>query len=150
MDLSPSRLSSIMEDCDLQSLHKLGNTSEIAELLDSDPKRGIKSKDSIPSRISKYGSNFLADIPVRSFWAMLKEALSDETILILIGCAIFSLVFEVFLANNEDKSTAWIDGAAILIAVTIVSLVQAISNRNQEIQFAAVNHIKSSFPVTVW
>lgn len=149
MDLSPSHLSSIMEDCNLQSLHKLGNSSEIAQLLDSDSKTGIKSKDSISSRISKYGSNFLPDIPVRSFWAMLKEALLDQTILILIGCAIFSLVFEVIFANDEDKSTAWIDCAAILMAVVIVSLVQAISNRNQEIQFAAVNHIKSIFQVTV-
>ncbi|OHT11400.1 calcium-translocating P-type ATPase, PMCA-type family protein [Tritrichomonas foetus] len=138
-----------MEDCDLHTLHELGSIDDIANLLDSDSKNGIKSKDSISLRKSRYGSNVLPDIPVRSFWQMFKEALSDETLLILIGCAIFSLVFEILFATTEERSTAWIDGAAILMAVAIVSIVQTTSNRNQEIQFAAVNRIKSLFEVTV-
>lgn len=149
MDLSSSGLSKLMEDCDLHTLQELGTVDDIAVLLDSDSKTGIKTKESIPQRISIYGNNKLPDIPIRSFWAMFKEALSDETIIILIACAIFSLIFEILFATTEERSTAWIDGAAILLAVAIVSIVQATSNRNQEIQFASVNRIKSIFQVTV-
>ena len=149
MDLSPSGLSRIMEDCDLHLMHELGTVDDIARLLDSDSQNGINSIESIENRKKRYGENVLPDIPVRSFWELFKEALSDETILILIGCAIFSLIFEIIFASTEERSTAWVDGAAILMAVAIVSLVQATSNRNQEIQFAAVNRIKSVFSVTV-
>ena len=149
MDLSPSGLSRIMEDCDLHLMHELGTVDDIARLLDSDSQNGINSIESIENRKKRYGENVLPDIPVRSFWELFKEALSDETILILIGCAIFSLIFEIIFASTEERSTAWVDGAAILMAVAIVSLVQATSNTNQEIQFAAVNRIKSVFSVTV-
>jgi Ca2+-transporting ATPase len=64
-------------------------------------------------------------------------------------CAVFSLVLELVLAAPEERATAWIDGAAILAAVAVVSLVQASSNHKQELQFAAVNRIKSIFDVGV-
>jgi calcium-translocating P-type ATPase len=80
---------------------------------------------------------------------MLVEALSDPTLLILVGCAIFSLVLEIVFASTDERSTAWIDGAAILMAVAIVSLVQASSNHRQELQFAAINRIKCVYDVKV-
>jgi Ca2+-transporting ATPase len=149
MDLSPKALVSLMEDDDLRTLNEFGTVSDIARLLESDTESGISSTASIRSRVHRYGSNILPDRPVRSFFEMLVEALSDQTLLILVGCAIFNLVLEIVFASTDERSTAWIDGAAILMAVAIVSLVQASSNHRQELQFAAINRIKSIYDVKV-
>lgn len=149
MDFSPSGLRTLTESGDLVALNEFGGVKGVALLLDSDCERGIESEDSIRARESRYGRNILPEMPVRSFWSMLVEALTDQTLLILIGCAVFSLIFEILFASTEERSTAWIDGAAILAAVVIVSLVQATSNHKQELQFAALNRIKSVFDVSV-
>ena len=66
---------------------------------------------------------------------MLKEALDDFMLKILIGCAIFQLVIELSTAEPEDLSHAWIEGFAILLAVAVVSLVGATSDYKKEGQF---------------
>ncbi|OHT10921.1 calcium-translocating P-type ATPase, PMCA-type family protein [Tritrichomonas foetus] len=149
MNLTPGELCEIQENQDIQLLQRYGGISSIADRLDTDLKNGIRDSKSIQSRIITFGSNNIPDIEVKSFFEMLKEALMDETLLILITCAILSLVLEMLFSAPEDRSTAWIDGAAILAAVAIVSLVQATSNHKQELQFAAVNRIKSIYNVAV-
>ena len=144
-----SGLRALTESSDVFALNEFGGVKGVAVLLDSDCERGIESEASIKARESRYGKNVLPEREVRSFYSMLVDALSDETLLILIGCAVFSLVFEIVFASTEERSTAWIDGAAILAAVVIVSLVQATSNHKQELQFVALNRIKSVFEVTV-
>lgn len=148
MEFPPSELNNLIEDQDLHTLQEFGSVQDIARMLDSDPENGIQS-ESIPTRTSRYGSNSLPEQSVRTFFDMLIEALGDQTLLILIACAIVSLILEIVFASTEERSTAWIDGTAILMAVAIVSVVQASSNHKQELQFAAVNRIKSIFDVTV-
>ena len=103
----------------------------------------------INQNIVQYGANTIPDRPVPSFYDMLKEALSDQTLIILIICAIISLILEFLFAPPEERSTAWIDGTAILMAVAIVSLVQAYNNQKQEIQFSSINRVKSIFDVAI-
>jgi hypothetical protein len=82
---------------------------------------------------------------------MVKAALDDLMLQVLIACAIFSIVVEVgFVAGGCDRSptatkdaraeceklkTAWIEGFAILTAVAVVSLFSAWSDHNKEKQF---------------
>ena len=148
MSLSKEELWSLIENQNTEDLTKYRGRQGIVRLLDTDANTGIKST-TISSRKSKYGTNELPDRPIRSFLDMLKDALSDETVLILIGCAIASLILECIFAPPEERSTAWIDGTAILVAVAVVSLVQATSNLRQEEQFAAVNRIKNIYDVAV-
>mmetsp|Transcript_41233 Transcript_41233/g.62737 ORF Transcript_41233/g.62737 Transcript_41233/m.62737 type:complete len:169 (+) Transcript_41233:323-829(+) len=54
---------------------------------------------------------------------------------ILIVCAIFSIVVDMSLATPEERSHAWVEGAAILIAVAVVSVVTAWSDFKKEGQF---------------
>jgi len=54
---------------------------------------------------------------------------------VLIVCAIVSIVVDMSLADPEDYSHAWVEGAAILIAVAVVSLVGAWSDYKKEGQF---------------
>ncbi|EAY16498.1 calcium-translocating P-type ATPase, PMCA-type family protein [Trichomonas vaginalis G3] len=148
MSLSNEELWHLIENQDNDALNKLMGVQGIARMLDTDLKKGINST-TIQSRISKFGSNQLPDRPIRSFWSMLNEALKDGTVRILIVCSILSLVLEFMFAPEEEKSTAWIDGAAIFAAVVIVTVVQATQNLKQEQQFAAVNRIKSIYDVAV-
>ena len=68
---------------------------------------------------------------------MVKAALEDFMMRLLIVCAIFSIGVEVgFNINTPEKlATAWIEGFAILVAVAVVSLVSAWSDYKKEGQF---------------
>jgi Ca2+-transporting ATPase len=139
MKLSAKDLVSIIESNDVETLKKYGGIKSISKTIQS---------SSPEERISLYGSNV---IPVKAsspFQQLLLEALKDQTLLILIFCSILSLVLEVTFSKPEEIG-AWIDGAAILLAVAVVSNVQALSNFHQEKQFAALNRIKNIFPVVV-
>lgn len=139
----------LSETHSLEQLAHRGGVLGVAASLGSDAKHGITDPATISSRVANYGTNDIPDRPVRSFYEMLREALGDETLIILMVCAVVSLVLEMGLASPAERATAWIDGTAILAAVAIVSLVQAYSNHKQELQFAAVNRIKSVYDVAV-
>lgn len=148
MTLTADDLWKLFESSDVKNIEKYGGVNNIAITLQSDPKNGMNQKN-VSSSITHYGANLLPDHPVGSFFSMLKEALSDQTLIILIICAFISLILESFFAPAEERSTAWIDGTAILMAVAIVSFVQAYSNHQQEMQFASISRIKSIFDVAV-
>jgi len=63
---------------------------------------------------------------------LLKEALDDFMLKILIGCAVFQLIIEMSSADEDELSHAWIEGFAILLAVAVVSLVTAGSDFKKE------------------
>lgn len=147
MELSAGDLWDLSENHSMTKLESYGGIDGILTKLGSDRKRGILDTSSIQTRLYNYGSNVLPQREIKTFTDMLKEALSDQTLIILMICAVVSLVVEVSLASAPERSTAWIDGAAILAAVAIVSFVQAYSNHQQELQFAAVNLINSVYKV---
>jgi Ca2+-transporting ATPase len=149
MHHSADALCELIESQDPSNIAKHGGIDSILSDLSTDPKAGLLDPSTLPARVHRYGSNEIPDLPVRSFFGMLKEALSDETLIILMVCAVVSLVLELILAPPGERAVACIDGGAILAAVAIVSLVQAYSNHKQELQFAAVNRIKAVFDVTV-
>ena len=93
------------------------------------------SADSLDGRNDAFGTR-KKEAPVRTgFCTMLKEALDDFMLKILIGCAIFQLIIEMSTAKKEDLGHAWIEGFAILLAVAVVSLVGAGSDFKKEGQF---------------
>jgi hypothetical protein len=54
---------------------------------------------------------------------------------VLIVCAIFAIVVDMSFASHEERGHAWIEGAAILIAVIVVSNVTAWSDYTKEGNF---------------
>lgn len=148
MNLTAEELWEIFESSDPQRIQNVGGVSTIAKNLQSDPINGLDQQN-VSHNIAKYGTNMIPDRPIPSFYDMLKEALRDQTLIILIICAIISLILEFLFAPPEERSTAWIDGTAILMAVAIVSVVQAYNNQKQEIQFSSINRVKSIFDVAV-
>jgi len=103
---------------------------------------------------------------------MFLESFEDETLKVLIGAAIFSLViglwsdfkkdynvdkhsfihindFTSFVACFTWISSGWIEGGAILLAVMVVAVVTASNNYNKEAQFRQLNAKKEDIKVLV-
>ena len=69
-------------------------------------------------------------------------ALDDLMLKILIVSAVISIA--ISMVFEEDKALAWIEGAAILAAVAVVSLVTAWNDYQKESQFIALNKFSDS------
>ena len=81
-----------------------------------------------------------------SFLELVKGALSDFTVLILLGSGIVSTI----LGLTVDTSDAgWIEGAAILVAVALVVLVTAVNDYQKEKQFRELNKASEGGQVRV-
>jgi magnesium-transporting ATPase (P-type) len=59
--------------------------------------------------------------------------------------AVVSLIIGIY----EDPSKGWIEGAAILFAVSIVAVVTATNNYNKELQFRKLNAVKDDVSVSL-
>lgn len=63
------------------------------------------------------------------------QALDDFILKILALSALVSIALQVGLAAPEDRSHAWIEGFAILVAVFICGSVAAFNNYQKELKF---------------
>ena len=81
-----------------------------------------------------YGDNAFPESPLDSYIMLLLEALSDGTLLILIGAATVSLVIGVITEPHHG----WIEGSAIFIAIFLVSNISAGNDYSKQLQFRAL------------
>ncbi|KAG5232626.1 calcium-transporting ATPase 12, plasma membrane-type [Salix suchowensis] len=79
-----------------------------------------------------FGANRFNKPPSKSFLSFVLEACKDTTIIILLVCAIMSLVFGI---KQHGLKNGWYDGGSIIVAVVLVIAVSAISNFRQSKQF---------------
>ena len=96
-------------------------------------------------RIAQFGKNEIPPKPAKSFVLLMWEAVQDTTLIILIICAIFSLVLALIFhsdvvldeefAASKEPNVEWIEGVAILIAVLVVVLVTSFNDWSKEKQF---------------
>ena len=73
-----------------------------------------------------------------AFCELFFEALQDMTLIILMVAAVASIVVNMIM-EAEHRSTAWIEGFAILMAVFVSSFVQALNNYQKEKEFQKLN-----------
>jgi len=92
-------------------------------------------------RINRYGHNRRPERPVKSFCEFLWIALEDFTLRVLIVAAVVSMTLQTAVAEPKDRSHAWIEGFAILIAVAVCSLVAAVNDYQRELQFQQLNKV---------
>ena len=81
-----------------------------------------------------FGTNAMPSSPTTSYFMLLIAALSDTTLLILIAAACVSFAIGYW----EDPKIGWIEGAAIFIAVFLVSNISAGNDYSKELQFRAL------------
>ena len=69
-------------------------------------------------------------------------AMEDFMLRLLLVCAIISIIFDLgFASDNDERKTAWIEGAAIFVAVFIVASVGSYNDYKKEEQFMKLSAI---------
>ncbi len=118
-----------------KSLDDLGGIDTLAKIIGVDVHTGLTHAQ-VQSLRATYGTNAFPEAPLDSYFSLLLEALSDETLLILIAAATVSLVIGVL----TEPDHGWIEGAAIFIAIFLVSNISAGNDYSKQLQFRALEH----------
>ena len=114
-----------------------GGDKFLEEGLRTSLKNGISS-DTIKDREEFYSSNRKEAIKPKTIWELIWEASDDLILRILIVAGIASIIINV-ITEEDHRSTAWIEGFAILLAVVIVVLVTALNDLKKEREFQKLN-----------
>lgn len=104
----------------------------IAEKLNVDIKVGLEGSD-FEARRQQFGDNFRPNPVAKTWISLFIAALDDFMLKVLIVAAIFSITFDMILADAHSRSHAWIEGFAILVAVAIVASVGSFVDWRKEI-----------------
>jgi Ca2+-transporting ATPase len=130
-------------------MRDFAQTVAAAKALGSDINTGLDASGVAASR-SKHGENRLPEIKSRSIWEMFFGALTDKTLLILMGAAVLSIVVEVVQsAVYVDHLPHYIDGIAILCAVAIASLVTTLNEARAAKEFRLLSKVRDDVEVKV-
>eukprot|EP00929_Paragymnodinium_shiwhaense_P040265 TRINITY_DN21039_c0_g1_i2.p1 TRINITY_DN21039_c0_g1~~TRINITY_DN21039_c0_g1_i2.p1 ORF type:complete len:818 (+),score=232.90 TRINITY_DN21039_c0_g1_i2:111-2564(+) len=113
------------EEWHLRSLRQEGGASGLAVQLKVNLATGIDPA-TVRSRQSYFGNNLPARVGAKSYWKYLRGALEDNTLRLLIVCAILSILIAV--TAERERELSWLDGVAILGTVAVVCNIQALQN----------------------
>lgn len=75
----------------------------ILQLLKTDAEKGLSCFD-LEDRTAAFGNNYREPLKVKSFFLILKEAMDDFMIKVLLVCAVFSIIFDMLLADPHERS----------------------------------------------
>jgi len=126
-------------------LKDMGGLQVLVTGLNSDPKKGIKGdRSDLMDREASFGHNRKPEVKPKGLCELLLDALDDFTLKILIVAAIVSIIVEVSTASDDHRSTSWIEGFAILVAVAISSGITAVNDFQKEKQFQKLNLVSDS------
>ncbi|KAL0079340.1 PMCA-type calcium-translocating P-type ATPase [Phycomyces blakesleeanus] len=168
--ISTDQLCDLIDSRQQSSLERLGGTKTICDALEVDPTIGllpdesfdpcygvIKSRpdeEGFADRKRVFGRNTIPDAPPKSLLFLVWQAYNDQTLIMLTIAAIVSLVagFWNDMSDNHPKDEpkiGWVDGVAILAAVAVVIITNAINDYEKEKQFRKLNAKKEDRPVKV-
>jgi magnesium-transporting ATPase (P-type) len=114
-------------------LDKLGGIEKLCEILGLNPETGLTHAQ-VDSMRARFGTNSFPESPMESYLSLLFNALTDTTLLILIAAATVSLIIGIL----THPDAGWIEGAAIFIAIFLVSNISAGNDYSKQLQFAAL------------
>mmetsp|Transcript_18500 Transcript_18500/g.32066 ORF Transcript_18500/g.32066 Transcript_18500/m.32066 type:complete len:1142 (+) Transcript_18500:48-3473(+) len=145
-------LYNMIERKDLAVFNDLGGTEGIATSLTSNLSKGLQTEQ-VHSHTQMYGVNQLPEQETVTFLGLVKEALADLMMRLLIIAAIISIIFGMFLPDpytgEVNRKTGWIEGTAILMSVTIVVMVSAVNDYNKAKKFEEMSAEQSKKDVEV-
>jgi P-type Ca2+ transporter type 2B len=121
----------------------LGGLDELARRLRADTVSGLATSGlhvvDANARAAAFGVNAVPSRPSKSFVDLLLQALDDDTLRILVACGALSLLLELGFNTDNHNPHALVEGAAILAAVAVVSVVTALNDKQKQAQFEALN-----------
>jgi calcium-translocating P-type ATPase len=142
IEITKETLAGIQTEEDLAAV---GGVEAIAAALHTDLIKGLSSAAVEASR-AQYGTNKLPHRKPRSFFMHLQEAFEDTTLKILVASAVFSILFGLFLSDNNADM---IQGFAIVVAVVLVSGVNSFQNWSKDREFQSLAAIRAERSIQV-
>jgi magnesium-transporting ATPase (P-type) len=91
--------------------------------------------EDIMERDRVFGNNHKFIVEPKSYYTLVMMALEDFTMRVLLVAATVSIIIEVAVASEDKRTTAWVEGFAILVAVAVCTNVTAINDYQKERQF---------------
>jgi P-type Ca2+ transporter type 2C len=143
--ISPDELASIASTHDMKALKMHGRVEGISRKVRASFDSGVSTED-LETRQKIYGVNKYTEKPSRSFWIFVWDALHDLTLIILMVCAVISIV--VGLAT-EGFPKGMYDGLGIILSILLVVVVTAVSDYRQSLQFKELDKEKKKIFVHV-
>jgi P-type Ca2+ transporter type 2C len=129
----------------VKALKKHGGVEGISREVRASFNNGVSTED-LETRQKIYGVNKYTEKPSRSFWMFVWDALHDLTLIILMVCALISIV--VGLAT-EGFPKGMYDGLGIILSILLVVVVTAVSDYRQSLQFKELDKEKKKIFVHV-
>jgi Ca2+ transporting ATPase len=128
----------------------MGGVQVFENILSVNFQSGIKTSE-IEDRRHQYGTAQVEDDPPQGFFALLWGALEDFTLRILLAASIISIAANTAVAEDDHRSTAWIEGFAIFVAVVVCSTVTAANDYQKERQFRKLKEVSGSKKqINIW
>ncbi|KAI9244218.1 PMCA-type calcium-translocating P-type ATPase [Helicostylum pulchrum] len=169
-DITTEQLVRLIEKPSL--LSRLGGTAGVCQLLKVNAATGLLPDESFDvcygvvsqkeqytshlfaDRKSMFGKNEVPEAPAKTFLQLIWVAYNDQTLIMLTIAAVISLVVGIWedeSANRpiDEPKVGWVDGVAILVAVAVVVITNAINDFEKEKQFQKLNAKKEDRPVKV-
>lgn len=116
-------------------LAKMGGLEGLAGLLGVSLKTGIVSTEQAEDLRSYYGPNVLPHPDPPSFLWFIWTAFNDKILIFLSIASIVSLGIGIYHDLKDGTRSHWIEGAAIMVAVILVVLVNAVNDFQKDRQF---------------
>eukprot|EP01094_Clydonella_sp_ATCC50884_P012908 TRINITY_DN23200_c0_g1_i1.p1 TRINITY_DN23200_c0_g1~~TRINITY_DN23200_c0_g1_i1.p1 ORF type:complete len:993 (-),score=402.69 TRINITY_DN23200_c0_g1_i1:268-3246(-) len=132
------RLCNLFKNRGMDELEKLGGIEQIMRDIRTDPDQGLSAEEAatrFAERKAQFGTNVHKERERKGILRLLYEAWKDEMLMLLTVLAIIALVLGVAFPEGGDRTTGWVDGFGILMAVVIVTVVTAVQEWNQDREF---------------
>lgn len=135
LTISPEQLGRLVDPKSTVDLAKLGGVEGLASILKVDLKAGIVSEEQEAELRDGFGPNLLPHPVPPSFLWFVWTAAKDKILIFLAAASIVSLAIGIYNDIKEGTRTHWIEGAAIMFAVVLVVLVNAVNDYQKDRQF---------------
>jgi len=122
---------------DVDFLYQEGGYDWLARGIKTDVNNGISSS-TIEARSRFYGTNEKKQIPPKGFFELAWNTLEDFILRILVIAGVASIIINM-VVEADHRTTAWIDGFAILVAVFLVVIVTVLNDMKKEREFQKLN-----------
>ncbi|KAI8138052.1 PMCA-type calcium-translocating P-type ATPase [Fennellomyces sp. T-0311] len=167
--LAPQQLCEIIDSKNTSLLADLGGTRGICKALHVDPTMGLRpdesfdpcygvvqtsETESFQERKRIFGRNVIPDAPEKTILSLVWSAYNDQTLIMLSIASLVSLAVGIWEDNSanhpvDEPKVGWVDGVAIIVAVAVVVITNAINDYEKEKQFRKLNAKKEDRPVKV-
>ncbi|KAG6587129.1 calcium-translocating P-type ATPase, PMCA-type [Phytophthora cinnamomi] len=132
-----------------EHLESVGGLQGVAAALRVDLREGLDAKNAadLRTREEVFGKNYIPPPRAKGFCELMWDAFQDITIIILTISGIFSIILSSTVGDH--KKTGWVEGACIILAVVVVTIVTAVNDYQKEQQFRSLNAVKEDEKIKV-